>query len=168
MSIESTAHHEAGHAVAAHVLGIDFTGATIQADRRVAGQVEVQIPAWVRRAKVPGPRFRLWVDAYVMTHMAGLLAEREHTGRNNHKGAVDDYLGTFTLAEMVTFTPKERDRYLDWLYERMRALARRRAFRTAVRSVAAVLMRRQTVSARQVAVLTNRAIRSCEARSRRR
>jgi hypothetical protein len=101
-----------------------------------------------------------------MTHMAGLLAEREHTGRNNHKGAIDDYLGTDKLAQMVTFTPKERDRYLDWLYERTRGLARRRAFRNAVRSVAAVLMRRQTVSARHVAVLTNRAFRSCEKRAR--
>ena len=166
MSIESTAHHEAGHAVAAHVLGIEFTEVTIRGNRRVAGQVEVRIPGWVKRTKVPSPRFRLWVDSYVMTHMAGLLAEREYTGRNNHRGAFDDYLGSCKLARTVTYTDRERDCYLDWLYERARALARRRVFRNAVRSVAAVLMRRQTVSARHVAVLTNRAIRSCEKRAR--
>jgi hypothetical protein len=167
MSIESTAHHEAGHAVAAHVLGIEFTQATIRGDRRCAGAVEARIPGWVKRARAAHPGFRVWVDGFVMTHMAGFLAERDHTGRGNHKGAVTDYAATYSLAKMVTFNSRERDRYLDWLYERMRAMASRRAFRNAVRSVAAVLMRRQTVSARHVAVLTNRAIRHYEKRARR-
>jgi hypothetical protein len=82
-----------------------------------------------------------------------------------HHEAFNDYLGTYRLAKMVTFNSRERDRYLDWLYERMRAMARRRVFRNAVYSVAAVLMRRETVSARHVAVLTNRAIRAAQRRA---
>ena len=59
MSIESTAHHEAGHAVAAHVLGIDFTEATIRRDRWSAGMVKTRVPAWVRRASASDPAFRI-------------------------------------------------------------------------------------------------------------
>lgn len=142
----STAHHEAWHAVAAYLFGLAFTFATIRPAAESAGHVEVTIPLWVKRARRSDPGFRLWVDSHVMVQMAGFLAESDYLKRGNHKAAASDYAGTDELAKLVTFGIRERLRYLDWLYERTRAVTSRRQFRRAVKAFADALLQHHTVS----------------------
>lgn len=88
----ATAVHEAGHAVAAHVLGRGIRRATLEEGEDTLGHVEKyqRGPRWFERleeAQSGGPggslieaRFRRAVERDVMIALAGGLAQREFLG----------------------------------------------------------------------------------------
>ena len=154
----ATAHHEAGHAVMAWALGLTVKFVSIQQQGDSAGRVEIDVPCWVARRSPMDESVRMWSEANIMSQMSGFIAERRYRGRANHVGALADYLSTGDIAEVLTFSKEERDLFLDWLFARTRALMRRRQARRAVTAVARALLKRERLSGRTVARITNRVL----------
>ncbi len=153
----ATAHHEAGHAVIAWVLGLTVGSASIQQQGDSCGRVEIDVPRSVKRGTWMDPSVRMWAEGNIMAQMSGFIAERRYRGRANHVGAFADYLSTGDIATVFTFSREERDLFLEWLFARARALMRRRAARLAVTAVARALLKKERISGRTVAMIVNRA-----------
>jgi len=83
-SLGATAHHEAGHAVAAWRLEIPFRYATIIPHEDSLGHVLFnRFPKWCDEESEryqPG-RARLWVERRVRVYCAGQIAEAMYHGR---------------------------------------------------------------------------------------
>ena len=150
----------------AHLLDLPFDTASIEPDGSSSGQVRLSDLRWMARSEPTDPMFRLWVERSVMAHMAGFLAERALTRRGNWKAARSDLASTFEMADVVSFTPRERDRYLDWLFARTEFMMKWRSLHRAVTAVAAELLRRRTLSSRSVAIVANRVWRELRRRRR--
>lgn len=118
----ATAYHEAGHAVAAYHFGVrvksvtiqptdDSLGAVIHArlDRRTAEMVEYG-------SITPGGREK--VERMVVIVYAGGVAERQHKGRHNHRGAQLDYSTVINYIDKLSGSPEQTEAYLRWLYIR--------------------------------------------------
>ncbi len=165
--LRAVAHHEAGHAVMADCLGLRFKWVSIEPKPGSRGRLRLVIPRWLARHEPTDATFRAWVEADIMGQMAGFIAEKRLTGRGDHVGATDDYIGTLELARIVCFTRKEEDHYLDGLFERAAYLMSRAAVRRAVQLVASALLERKRLSEKEVHVLVDRAHREVR-RARRR
>lgn len=153
----ATAHHESGHAVMAWTLGLTVKTASIEQVGDSCGRVEIGVPRWVKRGTWMDPTVRMWAEANIMAQMSGFIAERRYRGRANHVGAFADYLSTGDIAAVFTFSRKERDLFLDWLFARACALMRRRLVRLAVTAVARALLKKERISGRTVAMIAIRA-----------
>jgi hypothetical protein len=92
---EVLAHHEAGHAVIAHFLGIVVERVTIQSDGRAAGHVEHDYGCNMNKmAHADGPK-RQWVlERKAIIALAGEVAQR----RFNAESVEDEHGGGDRLA----------------------------------------------------------------------
>jgi hypothetical protein len=113
-------------------------------------------PKWIKGANVLDFAVRRWVEANIMSQMAGFIAERQYQGRGNHVGAFEDYAGTYELATMISLSRKETDLYLDALFERTSALMRPRIVRRAVSAVTRALLRENDLARREVQTIVER------------
>lgn len=86
---ESTAYHEAGHAVCAFFLHRSFRFVTIKPKGDLLGQVVGRKSDFRRRMKMAAEGFIDTSGACISA--AGPEAERKYTGRWNHRGADGDY-----------------------------------------------------------------------------
>ncbi len=149
---ESTAYHEAGHAVIARVLGLSCGEVTIIADDDSAGHAIIADPwktAWNWENR---DRFRHARQAFrgtIIARMAGAEAEREFFGQC--RGGDDDDRYEIALLMDSRWTEIPAD---DWgQYEvRLRAQTRRlvRRHRHTIEHVAKALQERGTLEAEEV------------------
>jgi hypothetical protein len=153
----ATAHHEAGHAVMAWALGLTVESVSIKPHRNSHGRVMIDVPRWVSHGDPADPVVRLWAEANIISQMSGFVAERRYRGRANHVGALADYANTYETASALTFSRRERDLFLDWLFARACSLMRRLSAQRAVNAVARVLLEKERISGRTVARIANRA-----------
>jgi ATP-dependent Zn protease len=146
----STAYHEAGHAVIGRVLGLTCGGATIvpNYEEQVAGhaitEVERSISDWDARGRM---RWVSMFRARIMMLMAGRESEIEVCG----KGPDALFGDAYDLRE-IDQTMDEANvpdaAYLDRMRAKTRALVRRH--RHAIAEVAAALIKRGSLSAEQI------------------
>jgi len=128
----ATAAHEAGHAVAARILGIAFSGVSIAVEGDSAGRV-----AGVRSSEAV-TRCPEATEDYLVYLYAGAAAVRELCAGAVVTGASEDELRAQQAAGFVVRKPGEYRACLERARERARELVRAR--RQAVEAVASALL----------------------------
>ena len=130
MRPEKIAIHEAGHAVAHVVLGVDFDYATIEPDGDSAGRVAYTRPHYIVESWNDGerddPRLRIHIENELIITLCGPAAQRIKFPRSHHNNTITLSNGEKVLARgtdhsQVTrtifdlFGPNDQVR---WKYER--------------------------------------------------
>lgn len=121
---DHTAYHEAGHAVAAYVLGRDFFSVSITSEGNSAGRCYFAarpetFDPWNRD---PATRSRLEIE--VITDLAGGIAERIATGFDNLQGMASDVYAAMDTAIYVTSNETQRLAYLERAEARAESILR--------------------------------------------
>jgi hypothetical protein len=81
---EEVAYHEAGHAVVGHRLGLDLVDVDVLGDAEGGhGHTNFRPPAWYRPEAPLDERHRSFVEAVVVTFLAGSVAEARIAGFRN-------------------------------------------------------------------------------------
>ncbi len=136
---ESTAYHEAGHAVAGYVLGRYFLSVSIVTEGSSAGRCNFvarpdTFDPWRRDAAT-----RAWLEIEVITDLAGGIAERIATGVDNLAGMAADVYSAMDTATYVTGNEKQRLAYLARAEARAESILRQ--YWGAVQALADALLR---------------------------
>lgn len=105
--LKTVAHHEAGHAVMAHALGLPLKAVSIKRTKVAHGQTVIKPPRCLKSADAKDDRARIWVQKTIMSSMAGFMAEEDQTGRASHARNAGDYRTLDELASVVCYTPVE-------------------------------------------------------------
>jgi hypothetical protein len=155
----TTAYHEAGHAVIGRVLTLVCGGATIKSDydEGSAGHSICEDPyvcnhEWRKRGKVRDSGNAVWV-ARILQYMAGAEAEAELLGKARGGDGNDRYQIARMLGEIA---PADPDRYEARLRKMARMLVRRH--RARIERIAAALLAKTTLSARELDKLVGRSV----------
>jgi hypothetical protein len=159
---ETTAYHEAGHAVAMYLLGRRFSKISILPDEDSEGRVTLPDSYW----EPFGPdsiyagatKDRILTE--VMIGLAGQVAVYNLTARQDYArmGSVDDLWGADLLARWVCSSHGETDAYLDRLRIRTRNLLLRRAHWAAVEALAKALLEQEEMGYRKASEIISDAI----------
>jgi ATP-dependent Zn protease len=137
---EVTAYHEAGHAVAALVLGRPVARVSIRPDRKFLG-----VCTFDKGVVRPSED---WVEREAMIALAGPAAEAGFTGEMDWAAAAHDHDYAFDLARARGGDGKKADRLVKrWLAKADHLLGRADAW-AAVERIAAELIRRDEISGR--------------------
>ncbi len=151
-ALESTAYHEAGHAVVARVLGLTCGRVSIIADDDSAGHAIIADPWQTAGDWENRDRFRDARQAFrgtIIARMAGAEAERKFFGQCRGGDDDDQYEIALLMDSRWTEIPAD-----DWnQYEaRLRAQTRRlvRRHRHTIEHVAKALQERGTLEAEEV------------------
>lgn len=127
----STAIHEAGHAVAAYLLGRTFTSISVIEDGEAYGRVHSRPPGeWFRPDIEINARTRATIEDRVMISLAGAETEVTWCARQSdapenwrdlvNDGAAHDFNGAFGLASHVADgSVPETEAYIEWLRQRV-------------------------------------------------
>jgi hypothetical protein len=144
--LRATAYHEAGHAVAAHVLRmpIGITTVVPNAERGSLGHCEVRFPRWLELDGELTPAGRFWIERNAQVSFAGSEAERLFTGRYNHKGASSDYHSAVVPAGYL-YEGELLEIYLKLHQRCARALVSSEMWKPCIEAVAKQLLEKQTL-----------------------
>lgn len=143
--LEATAHHEAGHAIAALRLGRPFRYVTIEPDEGSLGHVLFR--AWDKRFHPDvnwSPRTEALLRDAIVTALAGLEAQAKFTGRRDFRGARSDYDQAADLASRACGSLKETNAYLAWLCVRTKQIVS--VHWGEIRALASALLREKRLS----------------------
>jgi hypothetical protein len=166
-TLAATAHHEAGHAVAA------LLASHVGLPPRDVGTVTVIRDGDALGMSTPEPLgYNFWpdpgdlegkavIEASIVSTLAGPLAEAHHDGRTMTLWAVRFFFGSpghdgaqvEALARPLTTCKAELNAYLAYLWQRTRALSRVPNFWPSVDAVATALEDAGTLSGAQVRAL---------------
>ena len=139
--LEATAHHEAGHAVAAYLRNRRFTSVSIVSGGETLGQcVFGRKPREIHLDVESYGKTRERIETLIMVAMAGVIAEYLLTGRRNWRGAQSDLHDATNCAAYVVSDEREMRAYLRWLWERTRNLLSAEPHWSAVKALAAELL----------------------------
>jgi hypothetical protein len=120
---ENVAYHEAGHAVAGHLVGRRFTRVSIIADEESHGRCHfAKIASQWNPEWDSGPRTRHRIESWAISCLGGPVAEELFTGVWDDIGATGDERKTLDLLEYLAISTSELEAYWDWLLERTRAM----------------------------------------------
>jgi ATP-dependent Zn protease len=151
---ESAAHHEAGHAVAAFVLGLKLgrRDVTIVPDkeRDMLGYANIAARLRERPDRATSARTKARIEAWAVAHLAGDVAERKFNGRRR-LGGHSDLLQASDLLEYISTSVEQFDARLRVAYVGARDLIEDNW--VSVQAVAEELLRKKTLSADEVAKL---------------
>jgi ATP-dependent Zn protease len=157
---EATAYHEAGHAVAHYLLRRagrlrevtiipDAQRGTLGRAPRSTAPSDLDDRPWSDLVKV-----RLQHEAMVL--LAGGIAERRFAGQADHVGTRSDYARAADFALTISGSEHAADVLLDWLGTVTEDLVADRW--PAIEAVAAALLERRTLSAKDVDELVSEAL----------
>jgi hypothetical protein len=169
--IESTAYHEAGHAVMAYLQDVEFEYVTVEPNDTLEGHVRFNLDANLSREyKVfciynPGcfspagygnsldvtvdPRIRFFAESQMLICAAGPAAELIYQKENVFKwkgSGLRDLIAFSSYAESVTVTEDECSAYCEWMQERVWALMHIPSHQKAIRALAKALIKRGTIN----------------------
>jgi ATP-dependent Zn protease len=151
---ESTAYHQAGHAVVAVVLGLKIgrRGVTIVPDngRGTLGYANITVQLRERPDGATSARTRARIEAWAVAHLAGDVAERKFNGRRR-LGGHSDLLRAFDLLEYISTSVEQFDARLRVAYVGARDLIEDNW--PSVQAVAEELLSKKTLSADEVVCL---------------
>lgn len=123
----ATAYHEAGHAVAAHLVGIRVLSAGIEPAEGFLGLVAhegvgAELLAVAQGSAPLTLALRARLEAHVLMLLAGSIAEHRQRGRRDHIGSSQDHARALDWLERVSGTPAEAEAYAAWLGHRAEGL----------------------------------------------
>lgn len=150
--------HEAGHAVAAHHLGVAFRSVVLRHDEPSLGCVLIDraLPRLdgLELAYAPveavSARLRRRIEAHLMVSCAGPAAEAMHSGAAAGHCAVHEEDRVQALLDLATKSPDEREHFLGWLQARTRTLLECEVTWAEVTAVAEALLARRALTRRDV------------------
>ncbi|WP_052315628.1 hypothetical protein [Singulisphaera acidiphila] len=117
--LETTAYHEAGHAVAATMLKRAICELSIVPTEDSLGHILKTKPPDGFRPDINGDNRTLaWIEREVLIGLAGPAAEAKHVGRYDHRGARGDYKMAANLASHHHGFGKVLEKYLDYMVAR--------------------------------------------------
>jgi hypothetical protein len=153
----STAIHESGHAVMSCMVGLPLKSVTVVPDDDSLGCTSHPVEKgsfWkaVENGDISW-RMRGRVEAHIMSSIAGRLTEQKLFGikDEDYKGNADHDIGIeLDWADIVTEGDEEAFAYLAWLGQRALDMVCRPWYMRAVKAVASELMKKRTLSGRQV------------------
>lgn len=114
MSIEETAHHEAGHAVAAIKSGKSFRYVTIDPNEYSRGRVVFKT-GFKRNM-----RSRVLCENNAIIALAGPIAGAHSCNRKTRRGASVDFREAVAMIDHICGSPEETKAYIAWLDVRAR------------------------------------------------
>ena len=154
----AAAFHEAGHAVAAYHQHVRLRRISIgRDDDKALGWLEL----WPTRAGSDraGDFSRAnAVERNIIVLLAGAQAERMSIGRPNPRGGGLDFYEAIRQAGHVCRTSEEMSAYLRWLQLRVRALVETETWRRPIEALAAHLLQRRQLGARETRAIIRGAI----------
>jgi hypothetical protein len=87
-TVQEVAHHEAGHVVVGHHLGLKLVDVDVLEDGEGGhGHTNFETPSWFRREGPLDDRQRAFVEAVATTFLAGTIAEARRAGFQNWEAA---------------------------------------------------------------------------------
>lgn len=149
--IEQTAFHEAGHAVLAFELRRRIVSVTVRPGTDSAGHMvnsgfSEQFQPDIRADRVA----RATIEREVMIFYAGCAAQSARVGRNVTAGSSGDLLKAARLLSYLCRSPEEESAYGKWLWVRAKDSVTMPTTWTCIARLADELMRRGTMSGREV------------------
>jgi hypothetical protein len=154
--LERTAFHEAGHAVASHMLDLPIREVNVIAEGGRLGVCKgYKCPSFSPDIDgydngIAAPKSLVRIDREIVVLLAGHEAERRYSGRRNHVGARSDNRAAIDLAYYRCGSDAEAQAYLRWLAIRTADLLAREVVRRAVELVASRLLADHKVKGRDV------------------
>jgi hypothetical protein len=144
-SLGATAHHEAGHAVAAWHYGMRFKYVTIEADRenQSLGHLMHQMPKWFHPDYDSSDRVVLRAQRHIIVSFAGQLAEQKFRGRKPRYGMQSDDRKAVDLAFYLCGSEDTVNAYLRFCWLASRDVVNVRW--PEIKAVAQGLLSRQTL-----------------------
>jgi ATP-dependent Zn protease len=160
---EAIAYHEAGHAVAHCLFRVPFRKATItpaedylgivvgyKLGRKLIQGFEIGFPTLRQRDRL---------ERQVLCLLAGPICEAHFRGRRNNIGASDDYrMATGFLDHLSGGSPNQIDPYAKWLAAWATDMVLSPVWWPFVETIAQELLRRESLSAKEILELYKRAL----------
>ncbi len=141
-----TAHHEAGHAVAAIVENCPLRSVTIVPDDETLGCCITPYPRNFQPESDMSLRTARRLEAGIIACFAGHIAEKQVSGRNNWvHSSVDRKIAT-DLASYLTGSNAELEAYLKWLWVRTEGLVN--LYQPQIAALASALLEEKTIQAK--------------------
>lgn len=118
--LRSTAYHEAGHAMAGHLLGVPFRYLTIKSDGTALGRVQFRPSRLINADTFDNlsPRRRDLVERRIIVSLAGPEAQRLVTGRYDRRGGAGDLDTAMDLITRTGHSEGGSAHYYKWLQNR--------------------------------------------------
>lgn len=144
MKLQATAHHEAGHAVVAFLLGFRVTSATIVPGSDYAGMV-VYRPRGKVDLKSATAVMRIKAEDWIISILAGDIAQRRYDPRSSrHWHGTADRSHATDIALSLCGSGESATAYLAWLSIRTKDMVHGRW--PIVEKIATLLLERKTIS----------------------
>ncbi len=140
LRLVATAYHEAGHAVMALALGRPIQKVTVAPNQNYLGACQIQ--------KGRFKPTKDWLEDEILILFAGMVAESQVTGRYCPRGASQDLRGIRRYVLMRTSGDAQVDRLERRLLDKAEHLLADAATWKAVESIAAELLKCETISGR--------------------
>lgn len=145
---ETTAYHEAGHAVAAFLNGFEIEFATIKRCGDAAGMVKA-LPKGKLDLRNGSPHMRAKIESCLIMTLAGDAAQRKFAPRSSRNWQTSsDRESATDMALAVCGTGESATAYIAWLAIVTRDLIQSRW--QSVERVAAALLEKETLSGQEV------------------
>jgi hypothetical protein len=165
----AAAYHEAGHAVACHLLRRRFRYVTIEPGEDSLGHLlEARPPGSFQPDVDAGGRARMTAERLIMIRLAGEAAESLWRGKHNWRGARGDHHSVSDLTSYFCGDVEEETAYAQWLAIRTRNMLRNQMNWALVEAVAASLLERGRLGYREARKVMREAIRAVLEKSRER
>jgi hypothetical protein len=149
--LERTAYHEAGHAIACIKLKRPFKQVTIIPKDNSLGHLQPHDkPKSIQPEVETSGRTRSWLEREILITLAGLASENRFAGRHNWRGAGGDFRDAVDIATYLYFEPRLIEKYLSFKIEEAKCFVAAERVWDEIVAVAAALLRRKTLSARDV------------------
>jgi ATP-dependent Zn protease len=156
--LRAAAFHEAGHAVAAYHLHVRLRRISIGADKDDAlGWLDLWLPH-VAPGDADNIRQAQAVERDIIVLLAGAQAERIGLGRSSCPAGGLDFFEALRRAGSICRTSAETSAYLRWLRLRTHALVQSATWREPIETLAARLLERRQMGARETRAVIGAAI----------
>jgi len=155
----AAAFHEAGHAVAAYHVKVRFRRIVIGKDTaKELGWLELWLSPQAIADGTVDVHTEQAIERSVIVLLAGSQAERMALGRAKYLGSGLDFFEAVRYAGYLCRTRPEMSAYLRWMQLRVRALVESPMWRRPIEALAACLVQRRQLGAREARGIIRRAI----------
>jgi hypothetical protein len=139
--LESTAYHEAGHAVMAYHVRRRFKYVTIEQEEDSLGHILLsRWPKGIEPGIDSGARVENYLKNSILIDLAGHAAERLFKGRNNWVGSRQDVQTAVEFADYVCGSNEESQAYVKWLFIKARNIIRLEPYWDSIKALAKELL----------------------------